>query len=362
MKGIYSKMKGWETVLLASSYKPSANLLLRWAWALAGMANDVIGNAINSILQRTWADEKIGNVIKSITDTEIWQRGIELYQQWAEAFSKFEEVHPKTAQDIKDLWELAQFAPIPALWATKPWQAVGKAVWETIESWVKAITPEWSITEGIAKRITGTVADEDKLFKAASPTLNKLSKNRNLETLKSDFSAADNAIVEYGFKPVDTTTRREAHEKVMESVWKEIDTRIQNKADYMVDTKQFATLIDDAVAQAKKLGITENAWDIKALEAQSKAFKKLQSVDLPTMEKQKQMINWIINNWGDSKVWDLYKNTLKQVTRAMWTVEDWVLAKIPWEFWALKKKFGALKATYEDVLKADIKAQKAKWL
>jgi hypothetical protein len=51
---------------------------------------------------------------------------------------------------------------------------------------------------------------------------------------------------------------------------------------------------------------------------------------------------------------------MKKVTRAIWEVEDSTLAKIPWEFSNLKKEFGALKATYEDILKSDLKAQKAK--
>jgi hypothetical protein len=40
-------------------------------------------------------------------------------------------------------------------------------------------------------------------------------------------------------------------------------------------------------------------------------------IDLPTLEKKKQFINGIINNRGDSAIGDVYKNGMKQVTRAI---------------------------------------------
>lgn len=70
----------------------------------------------------------------------------------------------------------------------------------------------------------------------------------------------------------------------------------------------------------------------------------------------------MINNRWDAKVGDVYQNGMKQVTRAIGEAEDRLLSKIPWEFQALKDNFAALKSTYEDVLKADIKNQRNKWI
>ena len=125
----------------------------------------------------------------------------------------------------------------------------------------------------------------------------------------------------------------------------------------------FAKIIDNFVTDAKKSWLVKNKADISALEAESKAMKssKNRFIDMPTLEKKKQMINWIVNNRGDSSIWDVYKNWMKKVTRAIWETEEATLSKIPWEFSQWKKEFWALKATYEDVLKADLKNQKAKW-
>lgn len=57
---------------------------------------------------------------------------------------------------------------------------------------------------------------------------------------------------------------------------------------------------------------------------------------------------------------DVYKNGLKELTHAIGEIENKTLSSVPDEFSDLKKEFGALKATYEDVFKADMKNQRAK--
>jgi hypothetical protein len=46
-------------------------------------------------------------------------------------------------------------------------------------------------------------------------------------------------------------------------------------------------------------------------------MRKQQFIDLPSLEKKKQYINGIVNNWGDSAIGDVYKNGMKKVTRAI---------------------------------------------
>lgn len=232
-------------------------------------------------------------------------------------------------------------------------------------------TVEWAMTipsaianapETIAKTITKTKTSQDKLFKAQNPSLNVLNKNRNFKTLRAESDLANQLIVDAWHSPIDTETRRIAHEATMKSTWAEVEKAVQNKKTLQVDQRQFANILEETVADAKKSWLVKNTADIKALEAEAKAMRTQRFIDLPSLEKKKQYINGIVNNRWDSAIGDVYKNGMKKVTRAIWEIEDATLAKIPWEFSQLKKNFGALKATYEDILKADLKAQKAKWM
>jgi len=82
--------------------------------------------------------------------------------------------------------------------------------------------------------------------------LNVLNKNRNFKTIKADSDLANELIVKAGHTPVDTETRRIAHEKTMQSTWNNIESRITDKKDVMVDQTQFAKIIDNIVLDAKK--------------------------------------------------------------------------------------------------------------
>jgi hypothetical protein len=98
------------------------------------------------------------------------------------------------------------------------------------------------------------------------------------------------------------------------------------------------------------------------LKAQADKFRKMWEVDWADWEFIKEMLNSQINNRWDASLWDVYKNWLKEATKTLWQSLDDTFSAIPWKFAEAKKRFWALKATYQDVVKADIKAQKAKWL
>jgi len=139
-------------------------VLLRGAWALAWSANDVIWNAISSLTKSVWLDKPLWEVVKSITDTEIWQKWLELLQKGWDAFKSFEAVHPKQAQDIKDLWELAQFAPVPAIWYIKPVQEAVQTAWTVV----------WDALKAPIKWLT-------KILPTAEDTITRLNRMTKLE-------------------------------------------------------------------------------------------------------------------------------------------------------------------------------------
>lgn len=230
-----------------------------------------------------------------------------------------------------------------------------KVAWELLKS-----VKDGKISEIGAELITRTVKDQDKLYKAQEPRMNVLNKKKDLKSYREQSDLANMLIVEAGHKPTDTTTRLQAHKSTMESKWTEIESKVKNKADLMVDQKPLADVLDNFIKEKEKLGIVAYQSDLKALRKEAQALRDQGLIDLPTLETKKQGINGLINNWGESKMGDVYKNGLKELTHAIGEIENKTLSSVPDEFSDLKKEFGALKATYEDVFKADMKNQRAK--
>ena len=275
------------------------------------------------------------------------------------------------AQLAKNVWVgAAEWLANTAAYNLSTWEWV----WNPVNLWIWAAL-WWAIPlvwpavrwlkkapEKAAKIMTKTTSGQDKLFKALSPRLNVLNKNVNFKTIKESADMANELIIKAWHKPIDTETRRIAHEATMKSTWAKVEKLVKNRKTLAVDQRQFAKIIEDTVADVKKSWLVKNTADIKALEAEAKAMRSQQFIDIPSLEKKKQYINGIVNNRWDSAIGDVYKNWMKKVTRAIGEAEDKLLSNLPWKFSTLKKEFWALKSTYEDVIKSDLKNQKSKWL
>lgn len=342
-----------------------------WADYIGGTIGKTFGWALEWLYkwfttesERKVVDKKVKSVMESIVQTEPVQNIMKKYNQ----------LETDQQQELNDmLWYAMNATEFAWIWlgakplkqwvkagmnVAKEWLEIAWEAWGKVIKWVSEFSPiEWA-----ANLITSTAKWQDKLFKAQSPSINILNKNRNLKTIRKQSDIANELIVKEWFNPVDTETRRIAHEKTMSNVRKKVEDAIWDRKTFQVDQRQFAKELEDFIAEQKKLWVTETQTDIKALEEQAKALRKQRFIDLPTLEKKKQVINWIVNNRWDSKVWDVYKNWMKKLTASIGKIEDELLSKIPWEFSDLKKEFWALRSTYEDVLKADIKNQKAKWM
>lgn len=352
-----------------------------WAAKQLWADEEKVTNLVNSYKQsiseeqltkEMWADTEslafkgtkmAWDIIQVANPAWLWKVGVKAWQ-----------IAEKVGKSWKLLSNVAKWATIGAVdtavfmpvseqrLATGKEIAVWAAVWWAIPAAVAGVKALRKAPEAVARKLTQTSSAQDKLFKAQNPTLNVLNKNRNFKTVRAESDLANDLVVKAGHKPIDTETRRIAHEATMKSKWAEVESKIADRKTLQVDQRQFAKIIEDTVADAKKSWLVKNTADIKALEAEAKAMRTQRFIDLPSLEKKKQYINWIVNNRWDSAIGDVYKNWMKKVTRAIWEVEDSTLAKIPWEFSALKKEFWVLKSTYEDILKADLKAQKAKWM
>jgi len=346
--------KGWVIWMLASTVKWAENIADNaWEWAVVNRYWS-LENA-----KRTAYEDPIG-FISDIATVVSWVGWA--VKWWATSAAKL----PKLA---KSAWTLRKIAD--TAWDIQrvadyadPWNIAMKGymkAWAWVAKWIKSIPGviEWGV-EKVATNLTKTATPQDKLFKAQEPRLNQLNKQVDYKKMRENSDIANQEIVNAWYKPTDTTTRAEAHKATMDKIWKE---EIESKIWWMwnIDLTPVADKIDEFVAKAERAWIVTNEWQLNQLKAQSKRYREMWSVNWSDWEYAKQMLNAQINNFWDASIWDVYKNWLKEATKVLWKQLDDAFSAIPWEFADAKRRFWALKATYEDVFKSDLKSQRAKW-
>ena len=323
-------------------------------------------------------------VISDIASIATWWAGLVKWgatataktaaKVWAKSTAKAAGKIANIADDVMKAW--IKYDPATQImnaewkvlkWAYKGAKATAKAVANPIESikkWATAVSDTMDkIWEYWAKKVTWTSTAQDKLYKAQEPRMNTLTRNKDLEKRRANSERANELIVENGYKPTDTSSRVLAHEATMRKVWQQVENAINGGEAVFVDQSRLASKLFNYINEQKKLWSSFNEADIAALERELKTL-EWQAIDVPTLEKKKQLYNSIINNWGEQKVSDVFANWIKELTHEIWVIEDSILAEIPWEFQKLKNDFWALADTYEDVFKADMKNQRKKgvWL
>jgi hypothetical protein len=132
-----------------------------------------------------------------------------------------------------------------------------------------------------------------------------------------------------------------------------------DNANKTIDAWKIADVLDEYIKKEEWYHISANKSDIEALKQQSQDLRDLWKVDMITIEAIKERLNNQANRW-ENKLWEIYDNGIKQISNEIWKAQDNIISEVPWEYKQLKKEFGALKETYSDVLKADIKQQRAK--
>lgn len=336
-----------------------------WVWWTVFNSLLKAGEVLTPDIVENFVKDGATQVWDKIKDKPIVKLGLEKLWESAEERDQFKSENPQAAQNIESVVNLTDLI---GLWVVKKWATTA---WKQVVKWAaKAKNAAWEAlewaTDATARYFTNTATPEDKLFKAMNPSINKLNKNVDLKTKKANADTANRLIVEEWYRPTDTATRFNAHEKTMEKKRKEIEEAVNakwewfNRQFYMVDQNKVADVLDEFVKEVKKSWIEANKADIVKLEKEIAAMRKQWLIDIPSLEKKKQFINGVVDNWGNAEIWDVYKNGMKKATKKIWELEDEALSKIPWEFSAMKKEFWALKDTYEDVLKAHVKNQKKK--
>ena len=102
--------------------------------------------------------------------------------------------------------------------------------------------------EKIAGKVLGSSDGSKELFKATSPSYNTLSKSKDIKNIVSKAKLADEAVVEYGFKPINTTERVAAYKDTMKKVWSEVE-KVRGKVSTKFDAKKLADTVDEEIAK-----------------------------------------------------------------------------------------------------------------
>ena len=373
-----------------------------WAWATSETIWDIFISTLKTVAPKELEDATKEAIQYWLTETETWQKLINILQGIQQDYETLQNIDPNQARDWKAkygwlmlAWDIAWLgwvskgkAPIQQ-WVKNIWTWLTK-VWEwltTTTQWIKKwISLAWkSASEQkatILQSLKGWVKElktwakevfwkwwdsieiaQKKAFKSMNPTINKLSKDRNLWILKSKADRANEVILEKGYKPTDTSTRVDFHSKAMKETWDDVDKVLKSSwIDDTIDFKKVWQVIDDYLTKNPALkDLAPN--DYAKLKKLAEEYIALWSKDMMYAENAKQIINWLVKNWSEwEKLSEAVSSWLRKASRELWKLMDEKLDAIPWQLKQLKKDYWALAETYEDVIKANIVNQRKKGL
>ena len=320
---------------------------------------------INNI--KEWAKETVNDIKQWVNEwvnkwvdlAKEWiNKWVETVKEWVEAVKN--KVTSKKNTEVKPVEESAG-------WSNNKW-VVSKVVWWVAKVWGKVYD---TVVEPVATKwaeiITSTTNAQDKLFKAVSPTLNKLTNKRwNYEQKRQNADRTNELIVEYWNVPENTTEYYNALIRTKQALWKnEIKRGLDEHKYTEVDAKEITNAVREAMSDDAKYPLETNKADIELLNRELAALDDIGQLSLERLEAIKQQINAKVNYWKNPTAWEVYEKWLRELNKKISEIEDQMISELPWEFTKFKKDYGALKDMEEDVLKMMLKDMKKKdwwWL
>ncbi len=222
---------------------------------------------------------------------------------------------------------------------------------------------DWAIgktAQGILTNKTGT----QELFQASSPSINKIgNKSLGLDKLREKSAIADETIVKLGYRPKNTTERAEAYQSAMGDIWNQIE-QVRWGVSEKFSGKQLWAYLRDRIEKSKvngKLSPSQQR-DANTLNDWATYYESLGDFDTPTLSGIRTQINgettW--NKKLDNG--DLFNKTFQDLAAVVRKTENNVIDSAKGgQFQDLMNRYGALTTLLEDVIKQDIKLQRAKW-
>lgn len=342
----------WWAGALQTTFSPISWIL--WQWIKTGIENipqwfkDFISKKATPTIQdvKMWYDSQSPEQRRKLDNIWVWTEILLNFAwlKWAEKWIK---------------------ASLPAL--EQAGKQVVKTGWKVLKTWKKLT---WWATDIITSPIKQTVATAKTLVwkpdeiswiqQAIRPYLKTKwwKVIRWQEQVINEIKTANNYVKNSWIKQTWLSTYREALEKQLKSVWKQISEK---------------------TGQDLSIDLTDTAWKLKQL-ANSKTVKLL---DKAEWNKLKQIADDIAKWWKISvqeaefmnqwindvvrSVWtasETYKKWLNLLVQDIRTKLDDTLSLIPWEFKQIKKDYGALRNVLWDTIKREIIYNRAnpEWL
>lgn len=273
-----------------------------------------------------------------------------------------------------------QWAPIEQAYKTggQTWalKALGASVPKTtldiakqpidLAIWVGKVpfkVADWAIGKTAQKLLTDKTGTKE-LFQASSPSINKLgNKNLWLDKLREKSAIADETIVKLGYKPKNTTERVQAYQNAMLDVWKQVEN-LRGGVKQKFSGKQVGDFIRNKIEEAKtnwKLSPSQQK-DANTLNDWAAYYDSLWDLDFP----QVSGIRWQVNGettWNKKlDNGDLFNKTFQWLAGVIRKTENKTIDSAKGtKFQDVMNRYWALAEMLEDVLKQDVKAQRAKW-
>lgn len=376
----------WESLNREKSSNPlvsSAQSFWTAMWAVWGViwwAFDVINQWIGFVTPDIikdwlswWAKEMWG-----MLSPNIQEKTINAIKTWWEVYSQFKQENPYLAETIE--WGL-NIASIYPIWywskVVKWWvedlakQTIKQTVKQTwkLVKWTKSFVKQipWQIdnwAEKLAWKALWGSTGKKELFQAASPSYQTLGKDKNILNIWKNLEKADVTVLKYWFKPTNTETRAIAYKDSMKKVWSQVD-----EARWWTPTKTNAVTFAEEIEKfidTKKINWKinpEHLSDIKALQWQADYFRSLWKVDVPTLWQIRADLNAMTSFKSQNPFWDVYNSWLKNIWVTIRNTENSLIESYKWtKFGNLMQEYRALAETYPDIVKANIKNMRAKWV
>jgi len=396
----------------------STSSLLQSMWVIAWGVSETIWDAFMSWLKTVAPEEvkqSLQDGLQSAMQSKWWEMVMSEVNEALEWYEYLKQTDPEKARNYKAFfWGLQLAADATWLWTVKKWVTWLKEGWkvlqEWLETWVKQVwgmtkkwlwqvtdfakkgldVSKWKIsawfdnkqvildrlkavakkpwvaieawTEKVAWKILWSSSWNKELFKAASPSYQTLWKDKNIVNIWKNVQKADETVLKYWHKPVDTETRALAYKDSMKKVWDQVE-KARWKAVEKVNWKQFSKIIDDEIAGKVKRWeyIPSDDADIKALKWLSDYYKKQWNIDVPTLWGMRSRLNAETSFKQQNPFGDMYNTVLKKLWNEIRTTENNIIWNVKGtQFKELMWEYRALAETYPDIVKANIKNMRAK--
>jgi len=199
----------------------------------------------------------------------------------------------------------------------------------------------------VAKKFISPESNQ-AIIKAVKPYITK---KRKLNQVQETLDKANKELINQGYKPNDLKSYSVSLESAKKNVWSKVEKILKSGENKKIDYYDIGTKISDYLSKNKGIEIA-NPQAKKKIIGFAQTLMKKGETDVLEAENLKQFLNAELNSaYGSFNLSSVEKNVKKLVNHEIGQQLDRILSKVPNEFADLKKTWGALKETQEDVMK-----------